>query len=138
MKFTMLFSLAILVVYIVQTKYMVKLSVVDNSEMLEAIANYERVIAIQSAYAERIGKIHESIKEMDFDIHQVQKQDEIKQKILQVRSVYKEMNMSANYFFGIQSSNILQIYFDTREEHSSLVKNKRIILDNLNNCKANL
>ena len=82
--------------------------------------------------------IHEEIKAMEFDIHQVQKKDEINKKIFSIRSVYKENKMNSKYFFGIQSANILQIYFDTREEYSSMLKNKKIIIANLNECKANI
>lgn len=137
-KYVLLFTLSILIVYILQTKFILKVPVMDNTELLEAINNYETIIEQQAEYAERVKSIHEEIKAMDFDIHQVQKKDEINKKIFNIRSVYKENKMNSKYFFGIQSANILQIYFDTREEHSSMLKNKKIILDNLKECKANI
>lgn len=137
-KFILLFTLAIVVLYIIQTKFIVKIPVVDNGELLEAISNYETIIKKQNEYTEKVKNIHEEVKAMEFDIHQVQKKDEINKKIFGIRSVYKENKMNSKYFFGIQSANILQIYFDTREEHSSLLKNKKIIMDNLNECKANI
>ncbi|MBQ0740913.1 hypothetical protein J9332_42230, partial [Aquimarina celericrescens] len=87
---------------------------------------YETIIKKQNEYTEKVKNIHEEVKAMEFDIHQVQKKDEINKKIFGIRSVYKENKMNSKYFFGIQSANILQIYFDTREEHSSMLKNKKI------------
>ncbi len=137
-KFVLLFTLSIVLLYILQTKFILKIPVMDNTELLEAIDSYETIIERQTEYAAQVKSIHEEITAMEFDIHQVQKQDEINKKIFRIRSVYKENKMNSKYFFGIQSANILQIYFDTREEHSSLLKNKKVILDNLKECKANI
>ncbi len=137
-KYVLLFTLSIILMYILQTKFILKVPIMDNTELLEAINNYEAIIEKQTEYASRVKNIHEEIKTMEFDIHQVQKKDEINKKIFNVRSVFKENKMNSKYFFGIQSANILQIYFDTREEHSSMLKNKKIILDNLKECKANI
>lgn len=137
-KFILLFSLAIVLLYILQIKFIVKIPVVDNGELLRSISNYETIIRKQNEYTKQVKDIHEEVKAMEFDIHQVQKKDEINKKIFGIRSVYKGNMMNSKYFFGIQSANILQIYFDTREDHSSMLKNKKIIVDNLNECKANI
>ncbi len=137
-RYVLLFVLAVVIMYVVQTKFMLKIPEVNNNELLEAIGDYEVIIEKQKEYAERIKEVHGEITEMDFDIHQVQKQDEINRKVFVIRSIYKDNKMNSKYLFGIQSANVLQIYFNTREEHSSLIKNKKIILDNLNECKANI
>lgn len=137
-KYILLFILAVIILYILQTKFILKVPIIDNSEMLAAINNYETIIDKQVEYANKVQGIHKEIEAMEFDIHQVQKKDEINKKIFTIRSVFKENKMNSKYIFGIQSANILQIYFDTREEHSSLIKNKKIIQDNLNECKANI
>ncbi|PKH52830.1 hypothetical protein CXF68_19955 [Tenacibaculum sp. Bg11-29] len=137
-KFILLFTLSIILLYILQTKFVMKIPAVNNGELLKTIGNYEKIIQKQNEYTEKVKKINEELKVMKFDIHQVQKKDEINKKIFEVRSVYKENKMNSKYFFGIQSANILQIYFDTREEYSSMKKNKKIIMDNLNECKANI
>ena len=49
-KFILLFTLAIVILYIIQTKYIVKIPVVDNGELLEAINNYETIIKKQNEY----------------------------------------------------------------------------------------
>ncbi|WP_459211968.1 type VI secretion system TssO [Aquimarina rhabdastrellae] len=137
-KYVLLFTLSVILIYIIQTKFMLKIPVVDNNELLDAIQDYEVIIDKQKDYAVKIKEIHEEITAMEFDIHQVQKQDEINKKIFGIRSVYKDNKMNSKYMFGIQSANILQIYFNTREEHSSLLRNKKVIVDNLNECKANI
>ncbi len=137
-KYVLLFTLSIVLLYILQTKFIIRVPVMDNTDLLEAISNYETVIEKQTEYAIKVKNIHEEVAAMEFDIHQVQKQDEINQKILDVRSVFRENKMNSKYFFGVQAANILQIYFDTREEYSSLIKNKKIIVDNLKECKANI
>ncbi len=137
-KYVLLFTLSVILIYIIQTKFMLKIPVVDNNELLDAIQDYEVIIDKQKDYAVKIKEIQEEITAMEFDIHQVQKQDEINKKIFGIRSVYKDNKMNSKYMFGIQSANILQIYFNTREEHSSLLRNKKVIVDNLNECKANI
>ncbi|MBE7635044.1 hypothetical protein J2Q11_12175 [Tenacibaculum finnmarkense genomovar finnmarkense] len=137
-KFILLFTLAIVLLYIIQTKFIMKIPAVDNGELLKAIDNYEKIIQKQNEYTEKVKNINAELKVMKFDIHQVQIKDEINKKIFEIRDVYKENKMNSKYFFGIQSANILQIYFDTREEYSSMLKNKKIIMDNLNECKANI
>lgn len=137
-KFILLFALGVILLYVLQTKFMVKIPVVDNEELLEAINDYEAVIQTQSEYAEKVKSIHDEIKAMQFDIHQVQKKDEMTKKIFGIRSVYQENEMNSKYFFAIQSANILQIYFDTREERSAMLNNKKVIINNLNECKANI
>lgn len=137
-KYILLFTLTVVLLYILQTKFIIKIPVVNNGELLSAIDNYETIIKKQNEYSEKIKNIHEEVKTMEFDIHQVQKKDEINKKIFGIKSVFKENKMNSKYFFGVQSANILQIYFDTREEHSSMLKNKKIIMDNLNECKANI
>lgn len=137
-KLILIFTLGIIMLYILETKFMIKIPAVDNEELLEAIHNYETIIQTQNEYVEKVKNIHEEIKAMEFNIHQVQKKDEIGKKILDIQSLYKDNEMNSKYFFSIQSANILQIYFDTKEEYSSMLRNKKIIVDNLNECKANI
>ncbi|MCG8699686.1 MAG: type VI secretion system transmembrane protein TssO [Bacteroidales bacterium] len=137
-KFILIFVLCGILIYVAQTKFMIKVPVVDNHELLEAIDGYESIINEQKMYSEQIKKVYQEIEDMEFDIHQVQKKDDIKKQIFNIRSIYKENEMNSKFLFGIQSANILQIYFETREEHSSLIKNKKLIVDNLSKCKANI
>lgn len=137
-KFVLLVILAIIILFIIQTKFILKIPEENNNELLGAIDNYETILEIQKEYALKTKEIHEEIKVMKFDVHQVQLQDEINKKIYNIESVYKQNKMNSKYFFGIQSAKILQIYFDTKEEYSSLIKNKDVIVNNLKECKANI
>ncbi|WP_262895820.1 type VI secretion system transmembrane protein TssO [Aureivirga marina] len=137
-KFIMVFTLSVCLIYIVITKFIFKVPITDNQELLESIKQHETLLEDQQMHIQKIKDIREQIKNMDFQIHQVQTEDDIKRAIFQIRSIYKDNKMNSKYLFSIQSSNLLQMYFDTREQHSSLQKNKEIILNNLNECKANI
>ena len=137
-KYVLIFILSLTLIYIIQTKFILKIPLGNNRELLEAIDNYETILEKQVEYTTKVDTIYKAIKAMEFDIHQVQKKDEINKDIIDIRSIYTQNKMNSKYLFGIQSANILQIYFDAKEEYSAMLKNKKIILDNLNECKANI
>jgi len=137
-KYILIFILSLTIIYIIQTKFILKIPLSNNSELLEAIDNYETILEKQMEYTTKVDTIHKTIESMQFDIHQVQKKDEINKEIINIRSIYIKNKMNSKYLFGIHSANILQIYFDVKEEYSAMLKNKKIILDNLNKCKANI
>jgi len=137
-KYVLIFILSLTLIYIIQTKFILKIPLGNNRELLEAIDNYETILEKQVEYTTKVDTIYKAIEAMEFDIHQVQKKDEINKDIIDIRSIYTQNKMNSKYLFGIQSANILQIYFDAKEEYSAVLKNKKIILDNLNECKANI
>lgn len=137
-KYILLFLLSVVLLYIVSIKYVFVIPHADNAELLESIRGYEGVLEEQHKNKEIITKIFEEIKEMEFDIHQVQAQDEVNKRIIEVRRLYKDNDMSSKFKFGLISADLLMIYFNTKQEHSSLVKNKTIIEGNLMECKANI
>jgi hypothetical protein len=105
--------------------------------MLSSIRTYEDVLKQQTEKTAEIAEIFKQIDEMEFDIHQVQVQDEVNKKISLVRRLYKDNDMNSKYKFGLISADLLLLYFNTKQEHSSLIKNKKLIEDNLMECKAN-
>lgn len=137
-KFILLFSLGAVCLYIVLVKFVIKVPRSDHDELLHSISAYEHVLDLQTEYADKIKAIYHRIDTMKFDIHQVQVQDEVSKEIMEVRSVYKANNMNSKYKFGVLSANLLQIYFDTKQEHNAMIKNKKLIEDNLIECKANI
>lgn len=137
-KFVLLFLLAGTVLYILSVRYVFVIPHSDNAELLGAIRDYEEVLDEQKEYAEGIEKIFKQIEEMQFDIHQVQIQDEVTKRITQIRRLYKDHDLSSKYKFGVVSADLLLLYFNTKQEHSSLVKNKTLLEKNLLECKANL
>lgn len=136
-KFILLFSLSAVLLFIVSRRYIFVIPHSDNNEMLSSIRTYEDVLKQQTEKTEEIAEIFKQIDEMEFDIHQVQVQDEVNKKISIVRRLYKDNDMSSKYKFGLISADLLLLYFNTKQEHSSLKKNKKLIEDNLMECKAN-
>ncbi|MBL4746750.1 MAG: hypothetical protein JKY08_10325 [Flavobacteriaceae bacterium] len=137
-KYILLFILSILILYIIQTKYIFKVPESNNKELLGYIDEYERILEQQIICTETMKVIHEKITEMEFDIHMVQYKDEVRNEINEVYSTYIINNRNSKYLFAKQSSNILQIYFETKEEESSLTKNIKKLEIKLNECKAGI
>lgn len=136
-KFVLLFLLCTVLLYIVSVRYVFVIPHSDNAELLSSILDYEEVLEQQTENKSKIKDIFEQIDKMEFDIHQVQVQDEVTKKISQVRRLYKDNDMSSKFKFGVISADLLLLYFNTKQEHSSLKKNKKLIEDNLMECKAN-
>lgn len=137
-RFSLLFILVASVVYIVLTKFIIKIPVADNQKLLASINEFEQVIEKEKEIAEETKKISEKIKAMEFDIYQVQKQDDIKREIYKIRNIYQENNTNSKYKFSLQVSKILQIYYDTRERNSTLKNNMELLSTNLTKCQANI
>lgn len=136
-KFVLLFLLAGTLLYIVSVRYIFVIPNSDNAELLTSIRGYEEVLDEQGESVEQIKKIFEQIKDMEFDIHQVQVQDEVTKRISQIRRLYKDNELSSKFKFSIISADLMVLYFNTKQEHSSLKKNKVAIEENLMECKAN-
>ena len=137
-KLILLFIICAGVIYIVLTKFIIKVPIINNTELLTSIDEFEKTLEKQKETIEVSKKINEEITVMEFDIHQVQKQDEIKREIHKIESIHKDNKMSSKYNFSLQMSKILSIYYDTRREHSSLIHNKDLVEKNLNECQANI
>ncbi|MDG1331766.1 MAG: type VI secretion system TssO [Crocinitomicaceae bacterium] len=136
-KFVLLFLVCGTGLYIVSQKYIFEIPNTDNTELLSSIRGYEEVLEKQTESKEQIQKIFEQIKEMEFDIHQVQVQDEVTKRISQVRKLYKDYELNSKFKFSIISADLMVLYFNTKQGHSSLIKNKAKIEENLMACKAN-
>ncbi len=137
-KFLLLFILSALILFILLTKLVVKIPEVNNAELLGSIDTFEIVLEKQKECQEAVKKVHAEIAEMKFDIHQVQIKDEIEKEIFDIRSIYKDNNRNSKYLYGVLSADILRIYFDTKEEFSSMHNNKGIIKKNLDECRAQI
>ncbi len=136
-KFLLIFLFSVLLLFTLQTKFLIKVPV-SNNELLQVIDDSEVILEKQTEYAKKIQLIHQEIVAMEFDIHQVQKQDEVSKSINQVSRVFTTNGNNSKYSFGLFSSKILQMFFDSRQEESSLKKNIEIIKKNLTECKANI
>ncbi len=137
-KYILLFILSLLILYIIQTKYIFKVPKSNNKELLGYIDEYESILETQLKCTEKVKGIHQKITEMEFDIHMVQYKDEVRKQMNEVYDIYLKNNRNSKYLFAKQSSNILQIYFETKEEQSSLAKNIKRLAIKLNECKAGI
>lgn len=137
-KYILLFILSIVVLYIIQTSFIFKIPTSNNKELLGYINEYENILEKQLICTEKIKGIHKKITDMEFDIHMVQYKDEVRKEMNEVYGIYLSNNRNSKYLFAKQSSNILQIYFETKEEESSLTKNIKKLATKLNECKAGI
>ena len=137
-KFFLLFTLILGLLYILLTKFMIKVPIADNKKLLTAITEFEKVIAQEKRTATDAKVIRDEIKAMEFDIYQVQKQDEIKRSIFKIEAMYVKNNRLSNYKFLLQISKILDIYYFSREKNSNLKSNMELLSKNLVECQANL
>ena len=110
----------------------------DNMNYLTIINEYDKVLKKQEEYAEKMKSRNEEIESMDFGIFQAQKQDNLRNDILKMKNISIDNHLDAKFLFGIQSSDVLKVYFDSREELSSLKRNIEKIDKNLQECKANI
>lgn len=137
-KFVLLFLLAGSILFIVLTKFLFQVPSVESVDLLNSISQSEKILKEQDNYIVRIKNIQNEIDSLNFDIHQVQRLDEITKDIYNLQDIYKKNSMSNKYIFGFHSSIILQLYFDSKEELSSTIRNNQTIEKNLEECKANI
>lgn len=137
-KFFLIFLIATSLIYIVLTKWITRVPVADNNRLLSSIAEFENVLEIEKDTQLKIISVGKEIKELEFDIYQVQRQDDIRREIYKIRSIYNDNNMNSKYLFSLQLFKILEIYYDTREKNSALINNSTLLLNNLTECEANI
>ncbi|WP_289145759.1 type VI secretion system TssO [uncultured Bacteroides sp.] len=137
-RFFLLLAFSVALVFIVLCRYMLDVPTEDSSELIHDINHSERIFEIQRTHAQRANVIWNEIDSLDFNTHQVQRMDEVKDAISQLQYIYKENNMSTKFFFGVLSSKTLKFQFDTKEELNRLEYNNALIERDLEECKANL
>lgn len=137
-RFILLFLLSVSVLFIVLTKFILKIPIIESKELLGNIQTSEKILDEQEKYIEKVKSLHDTISVVKFEINQVQRLNEIKGKIRAMEDIYKKNNMNNKYIFGVQSSKILKIYFDARESLNKIEKNNKVLEKNLNECKANI
>lgn len=110
----------------------------DSDDLIGEINYSETVFRLQHTYAEKASKLWEDIDSLDFNTHQVQHMDEVKDEIGQLSEVYKENHFNTKFFFGVLSSRALKLKFDAMEELNTTIRNNEFIERDLEECKANL
>jgi len=137
-RFFLLLAFSVALIFIVICRYVLDVPTEDSSELIHDINYSEHIFDIQRTHAQRANVIWSEIDSLDFNTHQVQRMDEVKEAISQLQYIYRENNLSTKFFFCVLSSKTLKFQFDTREELSSLEYNNALIERDLEECKANL
>lgn len=137
-KFALIFILSASILYILVNSIFSGFPLSKSVDMMKSISESEKILNEQKTYVTKVNDIKLGIDSLDFAISQVQIMDEIKENIQQLQNIYRLNGMSSKYIFGLQSSKTLKLYFDTKEELSSIIRNNEIIQKDLNECKANL
>ncbi len=137
-RFALIFSWAAGILFVMLTKFFINVPVLESKEIMSDIRNSEEILKSQKEYTSKVIALHDTIQIIQFEINQVQKLDEIKRDIYALEDVYKINNRNNKYLYSLQSSRILNIYFDANEALSKSIKNNKLIEKNLNECKANI
>lgn len=137
-RFFLLFVILSTTMFIIITKFMFKIPVVESKELLDNIEASEEIFREQNEYARKVKITHKKVQDIPFDIIQVQVLDELDKEIQRYKKIYRDNDMNNRYIFGVQSSKILNMYFDLSEEFNALKRNNKTLKDNLEECKANI
>lgn len=137
-RFILLLIFSVAVIYIILCRYVLNVPTEDSSELISDINHSERIFEIQRVHMKQANNIWNEVDSLDFNVHQVQRMDEVKDAIFQLQNIYKENNMNTKFFFSVLSSRMLKLRFDIKEELNSLVHNNALIEQDLEECKANL
>lgn len=137
-RFTLLLAFSVIGLFVVLCKFFIHIPVEDSSDLISDINNAEAIFGVQKEYAQRGALIWNDIDSLDFNTHQVQRMDEVKEEILRLQDVYQKNNANSKYLFGVLLSRSLKYRFDSGEELNSLINNNKLIEKDLEECKANL
>lgn len=137
-RFSLLFVIISTVVFIILTKFVFKVPVIESKELLNSIDASEEIFDIQEEYTKKIKNTHTKIQEIPFDVIQIQVLDELDKEIQQYKKIYRDNDMNNRYIFGVQSSKTLKMFFDLSEEYNALKRNNKVLKENLEECKANI
>jgi len=137
-RFILLLIFFTVVVFTCLCKYIFRIPEVESDHYISNIKENERLFEEQKKCAERVKDIGNKIDSLDFSVQQIQRLDEIKEETSLLQNVYKEHNNSSKYLFGTHSFRIVKGYFDVKEELSNTTENNKVIVQYLEECKANL
>ena len=137
-RFILLLIFFTVVVFTCLCKYIFRIPEVESDHYISNIKETELLFEEQKTCAERVKEIGNKIDSLDFSVQQIQRLDEIKEETSLLQNVYKEHNNSSKYLFGVHSFRIVKGYFDVKEEFSSTTENNKVIVQYLEECKANL
>lgn len=136
-KFNLIFMTTVCIVYVIVTKFLLKIPEFDNTQMLSRINDFEKIQSVKKEYALKSQKIFKTIDTIKYDVNQVQRIDEVKRYIADYKQIYKDNEYQSSYDFCLLGGNLLNIFLELNLEKSTVEKNNKLIEINLNECKAN-
>lgn len=136
-KFNLIFLVTVCILYVIVSKFSLKIPEFDNTYMLSRINDFEKIQVIKKDYTEKSIKIFKTIDTIKYDINQVQRIDEVKRYIADYKQLHKENEFLSSYNFCLLGGNLLNVFLELNLEKSTLEKNNKLIETNLNECKAN-
>mgnify|MGYP004701260629 CR=1 FL=1 len=77
-RFLLLLIFSVAAIYIILCRYILNVPTEDSSELINEINHSERIFEIQHTHMQQAQNIWNEIDSLDFNIHQVQKMDEVK------------------------------------------------------------
>lgn len=137
-RFTLLLIFFTVVVFTCLCKYIFRIPEVESDHYISDIKETERLFDEQKKCAEQVKEIGNKIDSLDFSVQQVQRLDEIKEEMFLLQNIYQKHNNSSKYLFGTHSFRIVKEYFDVKEEFPTTTENNKVIVQYLEECKANL
>ncbi len=137
-KFILIFLLSTSVLFIILTKGIFNVPLIESSSILNNINNSEEILKTEQEYVKKVIEIGNQIDSLAFDIHQVQRSNEIKKRIFVLQDIYLQNNRNGKYSFSLQATKILQLHFEAKEELGSVSRSNEDIKKKLNECKANI
>ena len=117
-RFTLLLIFFTVVVFTCLCKYIFRIPEVESDHYISDIKETERLFDEQKKCAEQV--------------------NEIKEEMFLLQNIYQKHNNSSKYLFGTHSFRIVKEYFDVKEEFSATTENNKVIVQYLEECKANL
>lgn len=89
-RFFLLLAFSVALIFIVICRYVLDVPTEDSSELIHDINYSEHIFDIQRAHAQRANVIWSEIDSLDFNTHQVQRMDEVKEAISQLQYIYRK------------------------------------------------
>ena len=137
-KFTLLLSFSVLLVYVILCKYITPIPESGTERLVTEIDNSEMVLSVQKQMVDKVNAIKAEVDSVDFSIQQMQRTGDLKARISQLKDVYRKSNSNPQYIFSVQAYNTLQGYFDTKESLNFTVSDNKLIETDLEKVKANI
>ena len=86
-RFVLLLGFSVLLIFIILGKYVFDVPMKESSDLIKDINHSEMVFEKQKEYGKRSKVIWNQIDSLDFNVHQVQRMDEIKGEISHLLSL---------------------------------------------------